>query len=102
MLPATRWPCLLQDVLNRRLLFKTTGSSSTKVNASPTVSFLELGRRKLSMQPKFVAAQKMLKETETQQTSKWIAWDEHLGIIPASVFTHTLAIPTDAAPIHHH
>ena len=25
-----RWPCLLQDVLNRRLLFKQTGSSSTK------------------------------------------------------------------------
>ena len=27
---------------------------------SPIISFLELGRRKLSMQPKFVAAQKML------------------------------------------
>ena len=31
-------------------------------------SFLELGRRKLSMQPKFVAAQKMLLKQETQQT----------------------------------
>ena len=29
----------------------------------------ELGRRKLSMQPKFVAAQKMLKETETSKHS---------------------------------
>ena len=37
-----------------------TGSSSTKVKPSPIISFLELGRRKLSMQPKFVAAQKML------------------------------------------
>ena len=37
---------------------KQTGSSSTK-GVSPIISsFLELGRRKLSMQPKFVAAQK--------------------------------------------
>ena len=60
MLLLLRWPCLLQDVLNRRLLFKQTGSS-TKRKPSPIISsFLELGRRKLSMQPKFVAAQKML------------------------------------------
>ena len=40
---------------------KQTGSSSTKRKPSPIISsFLELGRRKLSMQPKFVAAQKML------------------------------------------
>ena len=31
-------------------------------------SFLELGRRKLSMQPKFVAAQKILLKREIQQT----------------------------------
>ena len=61
MLLLLRWPCLLQDALNRRLLFKTTGSSSTKGNHHPSfLLFLELGRRKLSMQPKFVAAQKML------------------------------------------
>ena len=36
---------------------------------SPIISsFLELGRRKLSMQPKFVAAQKMLLKQKTQQT----------------------------------
>ena len=40
---------------------KQTGSSSTKGNHHPSfLRFLELGRRKLSMQPKFVAAQKML------------------------------------------
>ena len=41
---------------------KQTGSSSTKGNHHPSFLFLflELGRRKLSMQPKFVAAQKML------------------------------------------
>ena len=32
LLALLRWPCLLQDVLNRRLLFKQTGSSSTKGN----------------------------------------------------------------------
>ena len=37
-------------------------------------SFLELGRRKLSMQPKFVAAQKMLlKSRNPANIRKWIA-----------------------------
>ncbi len=33
----------------------------------------ELGRRKLSMQPKFVAAQKMLKNRNPANIRKWIA-----------------------------
>ena len=42
---------------------------------SPIISsFLELGRRKLSMQPKFVAAQKMLlKQKAPANIRKWIA-----------------------------
>ena len=42
---------------------------------SPIISsFLELGRRKLSMQPKFVAAQKMLlKNRNPANIRKWIA-----------------------------
>ena len=41
---------------------------------SPIISsFLELGRRKLSMQPKFVAAQKMLLKQKQQTLRKWIA-----------------------------
>ena len=61
MLLATALACLLQDVLNRRLLFpKQTDSSSTRKPSPIISSFLELGRRKLSVQPKFVAAQKML------------------------------------------
>ena len=36
-------------------------------------SFLELGRRKLSMQPKFVAAQKMLLKQKLANIRKWIA-----------------------------
>ena len=60
MLLATAWPCLLQDVLNRRLLFKTMVAVAQENHHPSISSFLELGRRKLSMQPKFVAAQKML------------------------------------------
>ena len=42
--------------------------------ASPIISsFLELGRRKLSMQPKFVAAQKMLLKRNPANIRKWIA-----------------------------
>ena len=41
---------------------------------SPIISsFLELGRRKLSMQPKFVAAQKMLLKQKLTNIRKWIA-----------------------------
>ena len=50
--------------------------------ASPIISsFLELGRRKLSMQPKFVAAQKMLlKQKPGSAIRKWIARFYALGI----------------------
>ena len=50
---------LLQDVLNGRLLFSSTSSSSTRNHHPSFLRFWELGR-KLSMRPKFVAAQKML------------------------------------------
>ena len=63
-----RWP-VLQDVLNRRLLLKQTGSSSTKGNHHP--SFLrfywKLGRRKLSCNKICGGARNVVK-TETQQT----------------------------------
>ena len=53
---------LITGMLNRRLLFKTkTGSSSTKGNHHPSfLRFWNWAEEKLSMQPKFVAAQKML------------------------------------------
>ena len=61
MLLATALALLITGCVNRRLLFKQTGSSSTKGNHHPSfLRFWRLGRRKLSMQPKFVAAQKML------------------------------------------
>ena len=69
MLLATALACLLQDVLNRRLLFKTNRRSSTRKPPSP--SFLRFWNwaRKLSMQPKFVAAQKMLLKQEASKHS---------------------------------
>ena len=45
-------------------------------------SFLELGRRKLSMQPKFVAAENVVK-TETQQTFV----NGLLGFITLGIYT---------------
>ena len=74
MLLLLRWPCLLQDVLNRRLLFKQTGSSSTKGNHHPSfLRFWNWAEEKLSMQPKFVAAQKMLLKQKPSKHRKWIA-----------------------------
>ena len=57
----------------------------------------ELGRRKLSMQPKFVAAQKNVVKTETQQTFvKWIArfyYFRHLYPLEARVYcSHTVRV----------
>ena len=45
--------------------------------------FTELGRRKLSMQPKFVAAQKMLLKQKTQQTFV----NGLLGFITLGIYT---------------
>ena len=68
-----RWPCLLQDVLTDVYCSKQTGSSSTKGNHHPSFSFLELGRRKLSMQPKFVYAENVVKTGNPANIRKWIA-----------------------------
>ena len=42
-----------------------------------------IGQKKLSMQPKFVAAQKMLLNRNPANIRKWIARFYYLGIIPA-------------------
>ena len=55
-----------------------------KGNHHPSFSsFLELGRRKLSMQPKFVAAQENVVKTETQQTFV----NGLLGFITLGIYT---------------
>ena len=60
MLLATALALLITGCAQQTLLFRNNGSSSTKGNHHP--SFLRFWNwaRKLSMQPKFVAAQKML------------------------------------------
>ena len=62
-----RWPCLLQDVLNRRL-FKQTGSSSTKGNHHP--SFLRFWNwaERLVDAAKICGGAENVVKTETQQT----------------------------------
>ena len=62
---------------------KQTGSSSTKGNHHLSFLLLELGRRKLSMQPKFVAAQKMLLK---QKPSKTFV-NGLLGFITLGIYT---------------
>ena len=70
---------------NRRLPFKTKpAAGSTKGKPSPIISsFLELGRRKLSMQPKFVAAQKMLLKQKPSKHSV----NGLLGFITLGIYT---------------
>ena len=63
-------------------------------------SFLELGRRKLSMpQPKFVAAQKMLLKQKPSNYRKWIArfyYFRHLYSAGSACIAHTLhELPID-------
>ena len=61
---ATRYcagPAYYRDVLNRRLLFKTT-AVAPKETITHHFFVSGIGQKKLSMQPKFVAAQKTLKK----------------------------------------
>ena len=71
-------------MLNRRLLFKNKPAAvAPKETITHHFFVSELGRRKLSMQPKFVAAQKMLVKTETQQTFV----NGLLGFITLGIYT---------------
>ena len=54
-----------------RLLFKTNRQQWHQRKPSPIISFLNWAEENWSMQPKFVAAQKML-ATETTNIRKWI------------------------------
>ena len=85
MLLATAcWPCLLQDVLNRRLLFKTNRSSSTKGNHHPSfLRFLKLGRRKTVDAAKVRGGAENVVKTETQQTFV----NGLLGFITLGIYT---------------
>ena len=77
---------LLQDVLNRRLLFKTNFLAAVipKGNYHPSfLRFWNWAEENWSMQPKFVAAQKNVVKTETQQTFV----NGLLGFITLGIYT---------------
>ena len=69
MLPATALALLLQGCAQQTF---TVQNKPAAVCSKETITHhffvSELSRRKLSMQPKFVAAQKNVVKTETQQT----------------------------------
>ena len=77
-----RWPCLLQDVLNRRLLFKQTGSSSTK---TITHHFFVsgIGAKKTVDATKICGGAENVVKTETQQTFV----NGLLGFITLGIYT---------------
>ena len=83
MLLVLRWPCLLQDVLNRRLLFKNKPAAVVPKETITHHFFVSDCGRKLRCMPKFVAAQKMLLKQETQQTFV----NGLLGFITLGIYT---------------
>ena len=71
-----RWPLLITGCAQQTFTVQTTGSSSTKGNHHPSfLLFLELGRRKLSMQLKFqvYTAENVVKTETPANIRKWIA-----------------------------
>ena len=67
-----------------RLLLKTNRQQMAQRKPSPSAFFVSgIGRRKLSMQPKFVAAQKMLLKQGSQQTFV----NGLLGFITLGIYT---------------
>ena len=83
MLLATALALLITGCAQQTFTVQNKPAAVAPRKPSPIISsFLELGR-KLSMQPKFVAAQKMLFKTETQQTFV----NGLLGFITLSIYT---------------
>ena len=78
-----RWPCLLQDVLNRRLLFKTNRSSSTKGNHHPSFLVSGIGQKKTVDAAKICGGAENVVKTETQQTFV----NGLLGFITLGIYT---------------
>ena len=76
MLPATALALLITGCAQQTFTVQNKPAAVAPRKPSPIISsFLELGRRKLSMQPKFVAAQKMLLKNRNlcANIRKWIA-----------------------------
>ena len=84
MLLATALALLITGCAQQTFTVQNKPAAVAQRKPSPIISsFLELGRRKLSMQPKFVAAQKMLFKTETQL----VFVNGLLGFITLGIYT---------------
>ena len=84
MLLATALALLITGCAQQTFTVQNKPAAGTKEVHHPSfLSFLELGRRKLSMQPKFVAAQKMLLKQKLQQTFV----NGLLGFITLGIYT---------------
>ena len=81
MLLATALALLITGCSTDVYCSKQTAAVAPKETITHHFFVSELGRRKLSMQPKFVAAQKMLlKQKPSKHSCKWIARFYYLGI----------------------
>ena len=78
-----RWPCLLQDAQQTFTVQNKPAAVAPKETITHHFFVSGIGQKKLSMQPKFVAAQKMLLKTETQQTFV----NGLLGFITLGIYT---------------
>ena len=83
MLLATALACLLQDVLNRRLLSKQTGDSSTKGNHHHHFFVSGIGQKKTVDAAKICGGAENVVKTETQQTFV----NGLLGFITLGIYT---------------
>ena len=68
MLLLLRWPCLLQDVLNRRLLFKTKPAAVAPKETITHHFFASESGQKKTVAAKICGGAENVVKTETQQT----------------------------------
>ena len=74
LLSLLRWPCLLQDVLNRRLLFKQPAAAAPKETITHHFFVSGIGQKKTVDAAKICGGAENVVKTETQQNiRKWIA-----------------------------
>ena len=79
-----RWPCLLQDVLNRRLLFKTMKAAVAPKETITHHFFVSgIGQKKTVDAAKICGGAENVVKTETQQTFV----NGLLGFITLGIYT---------------
>ena len=83
LLPLLRWPCLLQDVLNRRLLFKMSAAVAPKETITHHFFVSGIGQKKTVDAAKICGGAENVVKTETQQTFV----NGLLGFITLGIYT---------------